>query len=81
MIGTMNSLHPPVPTDTRGPRPLSHRWTHVFVILLLLLAVASAGLAVRSALRIHSDPELKQQLDDVHDRASRREPPSPRTDP
>ena len=55
---------------------LTRRQSRLFVLVFLLLAVAVASAAVWTAVRLHSDPEMKEQLEEVHDRASRREPPA-----
>lgn len=54
---------------------LTRRQSRLFVLVFLLIAVAVASLAVWTAVRLHSDPEMKQQLEEVHERASRRSPP------
>ena len=65
----MTPLRPTGDSRIREPLLLSRRFSRLFVIVFLLLAIGAAGLAVRSALRLHSDPELKNQLEDVHEQA------------
>ena len=68
-----------MPTPDRSPRlpsTFGKRGTKGFVVLMLGLILAISASAVWIAFSIDRDPELKEQLQEVHERAARRDPPT-----
>lgn len=54
--------------------PTATKW---FTIAFLVLAVVLSGYAAWVASRLSEDPELSEQLQEVHERAARRDTPTP----
>jgi len=64
-------MSPVQTSQKRFPATMSRRTSRVFVTIFLLLAIVVAVVAVRTVMRINSDPELQEQLQEVHERSSR----------
>ena len=66
------------PSDHPSPVPTTfgRRGTKGFVVLLIAAMLFISASAVWIAYRLDRDPELKEQLQEVHERAARRDPPT-----
>ena len=67
---------PPTDRTSRFPITFGRRGTKGFVVLMIAMILAISASAVWVAYSIDRDPELKEQLQEVHERAARRDPPT-----
>lgn len=67
----------PAPDPSSSKTSLGPTATKWFTIAFLVLIVALSGYAVWIASTVSQDPELSEQLLEVHERATRRDPPTP----
>ncbi len=58
------------PEPAGNNRLMGRRATRIFVVVFVFLAFLVAALAVRTVIRIQSDSELRDQLQEVHEESS-----------